>query len=455
MSISANKKAMLRTVLLLAWPTVVELALQTLVQYVDTAMVGHIGASASAAVGLTTTTMWLISAPFSAMGTGVLSTIAKAVGAKDTERVRSAAGQAVLLCLIVGISITAVALGAAPFLPGWLGADAQIRSEAFLYFFVINIPLLLRGLTIILGAALRAAGDTKTPLLVNATVNLVNIVFNYLLIGSPVTVLGLYIPRAGLGVLGAAIATALSFAVGGVLMLHALYRHQLLSPRGKPQLDKPVMRDCVSVGLPVMATRLFVFSGQVVFTSLVSRLGTLALAAHSIALTAEQAFYVPGFGIQTAASALSGQSIGAQNEKALDHVTVLTTTIASAAMGLMAVFLFFWPEAVMRIFTQDPAVIAMGAVILRIVAVSEPLYAVAIILEGVFNGAGDTKIPFLFSTGCMWGIRILFTYICTVHFGLGLAAVWGCMVADNCVRCLLLLIRVLRGRWKRRYFGEE
>ncbi|MGI5959525.1 MAG: MATE family efflux transporter [Massiliimalia sp.] len=444
-----KNKAMIATITALAWPTVLEQALQTVVQYADTAMVGQMGANASAAVGLTATVTWLVNGPMFAMGIGVLACISQAIGAKDYQRAKTASVQSFFLALALGIVLTIITLSVSPFLPGWLGASEEIRKDASIYFFITCIPMVFRAATIIFGSVLRAAGETKTPMFVNAFMNVINIILNFFLIGNGVTLGSFHLWGAGLGVAGAAIATAISHAAGGTLMIIALLKNPLLSPKGQSfRICPNVMKQCVKVGIPVALQRIVVCFGQVYFTSLVTDLGTISVAAHSIALTAEQAFYIPGYGMETAASTLAGNAVGERNGKKLMHMSRVITLIAMMIMTITGGLLFLFPGAIMSIFTQDPAVISQGITVLKIVAVSEPLFAVAIIMEGLFNGIGDTRSPFFISVITMWGVRIVFTFICVRVFHLGLNAVWVCMVADNVSKCFLLLFRFLQGKWK-------
>lgn len=450
---SLRDRELTRTIFRLAWPTVMEQALQTIVQYVDTAQVGRIGADASAAVGLTSTTTWLVNAPLWAAAMGVLSCVSRALGAQDEPRARRAAAQSVVLTLALGAAMTVLTLAASPFLPGWLGAEEDIYRDAAVYFAIICAPMLFRTASIIFAAVLRAVGDTKTPMAVNIGMNLCNVTLNFLLINPPsvwrIGGVSIRIPGAGLGVAGAAIATAVSFILGGTLMAVFAFRAPVLQLGKQPlRYDESAMRQCLEVGLPIAANRVIVMLGQVVFTGLVARLGTVAIAAHTIALTAEQAFYVPGYGMQAAAATLAGYSMGGRDEKKLMEYSSVIAVIAMTLMGTMSVFLFLFPESIMGIFTPDPQVIAMGGQVLRIVALSEPFFAVVIILEGTFNGVGDVRAPFLIAVFCMWGVRLLSTWACVYLFRLGLRAVWWCMVADNMTRFALLLRRYRGRRWR-------
>ena len=451
-----EQSAMLRSLFLLAGPTVIEQALQTVVQYADTAMVGQIGAQASAAVGLTITVTWLVNSPLFAMGVGVLALIAKSIGENNLEKARAASSQAVWIALALGLVMGAATLAASPFLPGWMGADPSLHRDASIYFAIICAPMLFRSFSIIFASVLRAVGDTKTPMVVNGVMNLCNIVLNQLFISSGQTfhILGflVHIPGMGWGIAGAAIATAVSMCLGGTMMFAAALRHPLLNMRSrKLQLDKPVLSEIVRVGIPVTLNRVVTCMGQVVFTSLVAGLGTLATAAHSIALTAEEAFYVPGYGMQADTSTLSGNALGRRSEKELHQVVHASLVLAVSIMSLMALGLFLFPDRMMALFTPDREVVETGAVLLRMVAVSEPLFAVFIIFEGVFQGIGDTRGPFVCSTVCMWVVRVCLTFVCVRWLGMGLRAVWACMIADNVLRCFWLTARYFAGVWKARF----
>ena len=448
-------RTMMRTIFLLAWPTMLEEALQCIVTYADTAQVGVMGAQASAAIGLTTTVTWMTFYPMYAAGMSITSCISIALGAKDEKRARTAAAQAVLLTLILGLVIMILTLAVSPVLPRWLGGAPEIQRNASIYFAIICTPMLFRAASIIMGAAIRATGNTKTPMLISTLMNAVNILLNFLFI-SPTRTVQLFghsmtVWGAGWGVAGAAIASAISLVLGGTLMTIAAWRSPVLGLSIKNiRLDKDVMAQCVRVGLPIAGERVLFSFGQVVFTAITARLGTIAMAAHSIALTAEQAFYIPGYGMQTAAATLAGYSAGEKNEKRLMQYSSTIMFIATVLMTALSALLFLFAEPIMSIFTPDAQVVQLGGLALRIVAISEPFFAVLVILEGIFGGLGDTKAPFFFSLFSMWGVRITSTLLCVTVFHLGLGAVWVCMSLDNMTRFGLMMTRFLRGSWKKR-----
>ena len=429
----------------LAWPTMLEQLMQTAVQYIDTAMVGSLGTDATAAVGSTTTVNWLVGSTLSAFGVGFLAYVSQAYGAGEKQRAARATAQSVLVTLLAGLVFTAVTVGLSPFVPRWMQVDPAIEGIASRYFMILYLPMLFRAATIIFGTVLRAAGDTKTPMRVGIVVNLVNVVGNFFLIYETRTrrLFGLQVtlPGAGLGVPGAAIASAVSFVVGGVLITVALLRHREISPIGyslKP--DREILVPCMQVALPNMLQRFCTSFGYVVFASMINSLGEISTAAHTIANTVESAFYIPGYGMMTAAATLTGNCIGARNAPRLRKMTRTIIAVETAMMTASGALLFVFARLMSGVFSADGQVLSLSTLVLRMVALSEPFYGIAIVIEGMLQGAGETKKPFYFNVGCMWGIRILGTFVCTRLLHYGLVSAWGCMIGNN---VLLMLLYVL------------
>lgn len=445
-------KSLTAVVLTLAWPTIVEQVFQTVVQYVDSAMVGRIGANASAAVGVTSTAMWLMNSFSFAIGVGFLACISRATGAGEIRQARNISAQAVLVSLAVGILTGGAGILISGGLPLWMGAAPEICSPASAYFAILCGSLIFRCPIIVFGSVLRAAGDMRTPMYVNAVTNLINVIFNFLLIYPSRTIVlfgrSFFIWGAGMEVEGAAWGTAVSFAVGVVLMAFAVCRNHTVSPIGfslKPDFE--ILRRVWRISLPNILQRMVMCLGQIAFTALITSLGTISLAAHSIAITAEQAFYMPGSGFQAAATTLSGQALGAGDKDRIKKIIAVSSRISVIVLACTGFLLFLFPSGIMSIFTPDQEVIRRGAQVLRLVSVSEPFFGLTMVLEGAFNGMGDTKPSFYISLFTMWCLRILPTFICVKVFGLGLIAVWCCMVVDVVARSLFLLVRYLSGKW--------
>ena len=447
-------------VLALAWPTMLEQWLQVAAQYVDSAMVGRLGAAATAAVGATTTINWLVGSSLSALGVGFLAFIAREYGAQRFENAARAAAQSVLACLAAGLALTAAALSLSTFVPGWMNAAEAIRPVASRYFFIIYTPMMARAASVIFGTVLRATGDTRTPLKCNIIMNLVNVILNYLLIypARQISVFGLRftMPGAGLGVVGAALGTAAGFTAGGVLMTVALWRHPRVSPRGmglKP--DWSIMRPCLKVAVPSALQRFGTSFGYVAFASVINSLGTVSTAAHTIANTAESAFYIPAFGLQTAAATLSGNAGGMKDNAYMKSITRTLVILETSMMAVSGALLFILAPRIMGVFTPDPQVVRLGTSVLRMVALSEPVFGVAVVLEGIFLGVGDTMYAFCCNIAGMWGVRVLGTVLMVRVFGFGLQAAWGAMIAHNLLLFVLFVLHYRSGKWNPLVTGDK
>lgn len=432
----------------LAWPTMLEELMHTAVQYIDTAMVGSLGTQATAAVGATTTVNWLIGSTISAVGVGFLSFVSRSCGAGDYERAKKASSQAVLAVLFCGILFTVLTLGLSGRIPVWMQVDPSIQALASTYFFVLYSPMLARTAIIIFGTLLRSVGDTKTPMRVGLLVNAANVVLNFLLI-YPVRQIGsVTIWGAGLGVIGAAVGSAVSILLGGIVITITLWKHPVISPKGQSlRVDWVILKPCLKVALPNGLQRFGTSLGYVAFAAMINSLGDISTAAHTIANTVESAFYIPGYGMMTAAATLAGNCLGAKNNRQLKELARMILFIEVALMILSGSRLFVFAPNMMMLFSKDPQVIFLGSTVLRMVAVSEPFYGVSIIIEGLMQGMGNTVLPFLFSISGMWAIRIVGTFICTQLLGLGLISAWGCMIGHNLALFAMFMVCYLTGKW--------
>ena len=443
---------MVRVILTLAWPTMLEQISQSAVQYIDTAMVGALGTQATAAVGATSTVGWLVFNSITAFGVGFLGIIAKACGAQDARMARRAAAQSALAVLVIGILSTVLVTSLSGVIPVWMQVEPRIRPTASRYFLILYLPLLPRTASIIFGTALRAAGDTRTPMKVGVWVNCINVVLNFLLIYPTRTAVlfgrAVTGPGAGMGVVGAAAASAAAFTWGGIRITWALWRHPVISPRGQTLRPDPlILRPCLRVALPNMLQRFGTSLGYVAFAAMINSLGEAATAAHTIANTVESAFYIPGYGMQTAAATLTGNAYGAGDQKRMKALTAMFLPVEVCLMCVTGGALFATAPLLMGIFSSSGEVVTLGATVLRMVAVSEPLYGVSIIVEGMMMGVGKTKTPFVYNIIGMWCVRIVGTFLCIRLLGLGLVAAWGCMIAHNVLLFALYLISFVRGTW--------
>jgi len=295
---------------------------------------------------------------------------------------------------------------------------------------------------------------------VNLLTNIVNVILNYLLIYPTRDVnlpgLAVRMPGAGLGVTGAAIGTAVGFAVGGVGMTAALWMHPRISPRGQRlRPDWTIMKPCLKVAMPAALQRFGTSFGYVAFASLINSLGTVSTAAHAIANTAESAFYIPAYGIQTAAATLAGNASGMRDREYMRSISRTLLILEPTLMAISGATLFILAPRMMALFTPDAEVIALGTKVLRMVAVTEPLYGIAVVLEGIFMGVGDTMYAFCCNIVGMWGVRVLGTAILVKGLGYGLTAAWGAMIAHNILLCVLFALHYRGQKWNPLVSGQK
>ena len=436
--IDSQYKNIFWTVVTVAVPSMLEQILSVLMQYVDTAMVGRLGADATAAVSTSTTITWLVGSMPYAFGVAAMTLIAQAIGSGEDHLIKKIAKESLLFAIGVGVIIEIICLAVSPFVAIWMGADESIRPAATRYFVWISIPIVFKSIQYILSSAIRATKDTKTPMIISILINGINLVLDYIFI---------YVFK--LGVDGAAMATCISAALGGIMTLVVFFKNPILSFKGNIfEADREITGKIWKLSLPVLLINIASTSGYVVFAGLVSHMGTIIFAAHSIAVGAEELFYIGGYGFKSAANTMVGISYGEQNHDKYHAVCVSSVLCTVLVMTLSGAILFFAAEPLMGFFTKDAGVIALGTIVLKMVAFCEPFFGMYIISEGIYYGLGKTKYPFIIEFGGMWIVRILSTYIGIHFFGFGLAEVWGCMIADNILKAILLSVP-LRWQWKK------
>ncbi len=427
---SAGKRQAFFSLVHLALPAIIQQMLGSLLQYVDTAMVGHLGAASTAAVSTSTSVNWLVHSLPSGFAIGLLSLLSQAYGRGDNDEMKRLSALGCRVVIIMGIVITFICLGISPFLPGWMQADLTIRKNASAYFFIVSVPLIFFVSNSIFASCMHAVKDTRTPMIVNLSANVLNVLLNYL-----------FIYKLSLGTYGAAYATALSTTAGGVGMFIA-YRHKdelHISLRDVLGHDRDLLEKVLRVALPVTGTTIVSCLGYIAFSGMVNGMGVTIFAAHAIAVTAEEIFYLPGYGIRTATSALIGIAIGERDQRKFLDVRQVSLLLTIALMVFSGVVLFFVAYPLMSFFTNDEDVVRMGAAVLKQVAFTEPFFGVMVAWEGISYGTGRTRSVFVVEAFSMWCVRILCTWL-VIRAGYGLSAVWCCMMADNVVKAVALTV---------------
>ncbi|MBQ7086994.1 MAG: MATE family efflux transporter [Clostridia bacterium] len=445
-----------KIIILLAWPIFLEQILVSLVQAVDTAMVGSLGANATASVAISQSPNMMINGVIMAMGIGFTSLVARSVGAGDTERAKSLIRQAILLVIAIGLPLAVLCFCLARHIPMWMGGAEDILDTAATYNRIFACGMLFRGMTMVLTAIYRGFGDSKTPMKINIAVNLMNVVGNFLMIypTRQLSVFGVEFTMFGFGwgVAGAATATALSTIIGSLSLLGVtFFRKSELQLSFKDDF-KPNWKEISSVfkiSFPAMCERFVMSGASVIVASTVASLGTVAVASQNLAGTAESLSFMPGFAFGTAATTLFGQSIGAKRPELGKKYVSYTIRLGAAVMFVMTLVMFFGSRFIMSIFTPDEAVIEMGSVLVKILALIQVPQMIAMVYSGALKGAGDTKSPFLVALFSMWGVRVLGVTICVRLLGMGMTALCTCMCTDNVVRFILFSTIYRREKWRK------
>ena len=441
------------TILLLAWPIFLEQVLTSLVQAVDTAMVGSMGAIATTSVSISQSPNMLLNGVVMSLGVGFTSLIARSVGAGETARAKNLIRQAILMVFALGIPFSIMYFMLARKIPIWMGGAEEILDTSEIYNKIIALSMCFRCLTMVLTAIYRGYGDSKTPMKINVMVNLANVVGNYLMIfpTREVAVLGqtITMPGLGWGVAGAAASTSITTIIGAVILLVLCFTRKSemqISIKDSFAPDWTELQEAIRLGFPAMIQRALMSSSHIVVTSTVATLGTAAVAAQSLSATAESMSFMPGFAFGTAITTLYGQSLGAKRPDMAHDFLIRTVKLGAVVMAVMTCVLFFGSTQIISIFTPDPQVIEYGGIWLKILAVIQIPQMIAFCVSGALQGAGDTKTPLYITFASMWGVRVLGIMICIHVLHLGLYSICVCMCTDNVVRCVAFLIQYRRKR---------
>ena len=444
------------TIMKLAWPAILEQFLVCMATLLDTAMVGSIGAVATAAVAVNISSVWLINGFSTALSAGFSYLISHAVGEGDPQKVRSIACQSITGSLILGILLTSgVELVCHP-LPHWLGAAPDVIPHAQRYMQILGFGLIPQALSVVLSALFRSSGNTRIPLAANLTSNLVNVIGNYLLIyPSRQIAVGsfrLFMPGAGLGVTGAALSTASSYFLLACILLYMLaakdtpIRLSLL--QSSYRIEKQTLQRLRQISFPVLLERLTLTSGQIALTAMISSLGTVSLAAHYLTNQTEGLLYLPAYGFSYTATALIGQSLGARRYDLADKFAFYICLIGSAVIVTACIPVFLLSGPIIRLFSSDPQVIALGTQTLAIAAATELFFSFFVITCGICRGSGDVRFSLLISIIGMWGFRIGLVWLATRPLQAGVAGVWIAIAVDCAIRMFLCIWRLKSGKWK-------
>lgn len=438
----------LRLIVSLSIPSILAQISATVMFFIDASMVGHLGAKATAAIGLVETTTWLLGGLASAANMGFSVQVAHFIGANDFKAARRVLRQSLVCCFLWSLMLSLASIAVHSYLPYWLGGSEEIAHDASLYFMIIGVCGIFFQMEGLAGSMLKCSGNMKIPSALNIMMCVLDVVFNYF-----------FIYVLNMGVMGAALGTGVAELITALLMLYfLLWRSKMLHLVNRDEEDdandrsfRPtadIVHTAFKIGAPMGFQHMLMGGAQVVSTIIVAPLGTIAIAANSLAITVESLCYMPGYGIAEAATTLVGQSIGAGQRLLTKSFAYMSVALGIGVMTLMGILMWVFAPEMMTLMSPVEEIIAQGTDILRIEAWAEPMFAAAIVCNGVFIGAADTLKPAIMSLTSMWCVRLtLAAYLARDY---GLRGVWTAMAIELTFRGLLFLTRLFRGRWMKK-----
>lgn len=425
-----------RAVLTLALPVTVSSLLQRTEGILDIFLVGGLGATAIAAVGIGQLLVFFAVTVVASLTVGATVVIAQLWGARRFTDAGQAAVHVLALALVISLALMALGILVSRPVMKLLGAAPDVVTLAGPYLDIIFLVIPFTIVIQVLSGILHGTADTRTPMYAMIGVNVLHVLLAYPLIygrwGFP-----------NLGINGAAVAVGAAESVG-VLVL--LIRCSTLFVR-PTRLRRDLARAVWDVGLPVFGERVMQQVGVLLYTKLVLMYGTVAYAAHQVGLSIEAFSFLPGYGFAVAAATMVGQSIGAGKYARAKLENWEANRLAAFVMAGMGLLFFFYPYALLRAFTDDLAVIELGTLFLKIVALLQIPLALTMVLSGSLRGAGDTRYIMGTTIVGMWGVRLPLAWIAALWLQLDLIFVWSAMVADWTIRMGLLIVRYRSERW--------
>lgn len=446
-----------RLTLLLAFPSIMAQLSMCLMSYIDASMVGRLGSAQAAAIGLVSTSTWILGSFCYANSSGFSVQIAHRCGARDFKGAAGIFRQGLMAVLLASLLLSLAGISVSGVLPGWLGGSAEIQGDASSYFRIYSMFLPAFQLAVYCQASLVASGNTKVPSITSMSMCVLDVAFNYL-----------FIFVLDMGVTGAAIGTGLSMLIAGLFLLvyiftssrelgHAGIRHGQAEGEAVPGSMPPqreIYSNAFGISWPLWLQNLVTRGAYIAATVIIAPLGTVAIAANSFAIIAEGFCYLPGYGMQDAATALIGQSLGARRKTMARRFARITIATGAAMMTILAILMWLFAYQIMGMMSHDPAVIELGAKCLRIEAWAELLFGVSIVAYGCCVGAGDTLVPSAINLLSMWVIRLGLAMVLIPR--MGLMGYWTAMAVELSIKGIIFAVRIRGDKWMHtRLTGKE
>jgi len=448
LSLNKNNNKPKLSIFALAWPAVLSNLLFSIIGIASIKIVGTLGADAVASVTTGHRIFFALQAVLMAVSVGTTALVARSWGAQNYQEAAMVTSASLWIGNLVAFFITIFCFFNADHIAGVFGLGPETTREAAIFIKYLSVFNVAFATNLILSSALRAAGDTMTPLWIGALTNIVNIALVYLLVFG-----GMGIPA--LGVPGAAIANGLSILVGVIVLLMLWYGGKLrLDVGGRKSVAWIRIRKLIDIGYPA-AVEQFVFQlGFIAFLWLVAYYGTAPFAAYGIGVQILSLSFVVGFGFSIAGSTLVGQYLGAGDPAEAERQGWRATGFAIASMVALSIIIIFFAEDIARFLIDDDEVVRLTVIFIYILGISQPLMAIEFSIGGCLRGAGDTKYPLFTTLVGLIGVRVGLAAAFTL-FGFSVVWIYAALIGDYLVKAFLLLRRFKSGKWKRVFTESE
>lgn len=427
----------------IAWPSALEAVLVSLIGSIDTMMVGGLGPAAIAAVGITNQPKFILLSVIMSLNVGVTAIVARRRGQEDKLGANSCLRQSLLISFVISIIMAAVGFIFAEPLMIFAGAQDDVIGLSTNYFRIIMFSMIFTAISLTINAGQRGIGNTKISMRTNVYANLFNLVFNFILINGIA-----FFPK--LGVNGAAIATVIGSAVGCVMsVMSVTHKPQFLHLRLRDgfRFDRQTIKSLVSISGSAMVEQVFMRVGFFAYAKIVAELGTVAFATHQICMNIINMSFAFGDGLSIASSSLVGQSLGAKRPDMAIAYGKIGQRMAFAISTVLFFVFIFGRKFLIRMFSPDPAIIALGGTIMIIIALCTHAQTSQVVFTGCLRGAGDTKFVAMISFISIGVIRPVLTYVLCLPLGFGLIGAWLSLMVDQGLRFCLSAVRFSKGKW--------
>lgn len=445
-----SKKDMRKNIFHLAWPAILRMLLQSIVGVVDVIMVGQLGAAAIASVDIGNRIVFVLIGTLMSLTIGATALVAHHIGAGNKEEANHIMWQSLLAGVLAALIIGALGIVFSKELMYSMTflmeeSNPFIINQGSVYLNIVLASMLVGLPMMVINAILQGIGDMKTPLFIMFISNIVNVLFNYLLIFG----IGIF---PALGITGAALGSGIGRLVGFLIGISILIKGEkgikLNTSIIKLKIDFEIIKDILTIGIPAAVEQFARQSSQIIYTAMVAGLGTATIAANAVTMNVSSLAFMPGFGFGMAATTLVGQSLGAKRKDLAENYSKQSAYLTFALMTAASFLMYIFVNPIVNLYTDDPAVVGMAVSALKIFLLFQPMLGLFMVLAGALKGAGDTKWVMYFTIFGNWGVRLVLSYILGLKLGFGLNGFWLAMGIDVLSRVGMIVWRFTSGKWK-------